>query len=43
MAKKNFHELAHLTPADKLESEIEEKLNAIVRVAKSAKPMEESL
>ncbi len=40
MAKKNFHELAHLVPVDKLEPEIKEKLDAIVRVAK---PMEESL
>ena len=41
MAKKNFHELAHLAPLDKLGPEIKEKLDAIARVAKSAEPMEE--
>jgi len=40
MAKKNFHELAHLVPLDKLDPEIREKLDAIVRVAKSAEPIE---
>ena len=39
MAKKNFHELAHLVPENKLDPEIKEKLDAIVSVAKSAKPV----
>jgi len=38
MAKKNFHELAHLVPENKLDPEIKEKLDAIVKVAKLAKP-----
>ncbi len=38
MAKKNFHELARLVPPDKIDPEIREKLDAIVRVAKSATP-----
>lgn len=36
MAKKNFHELARLVDKDKIDPEIMEKLDAIVRVAKSA-------
>lgn len=36
MAKKNFHELAHFVDKDKIDPEIMEKLDAIVRVAKSA-------
>ena len=38
MAKKNFHELAELVPEDKLDPEIKENLDAIVEVAKVAKP-----
>jgi ABC-type transport system involved in cytochrome c biogenesis ATPase subunit len=33
MAKRNFHELAFLVPIDKLDSEVREKLDAIVTVA----------
>lgn len=36
MAKKNFHELAFLVPADKLAPEVGEKLDSIVTVADSA-------
>ncbi len=43
MGKKNFHELAHLTPKDKLAPEIQEKLDAIVEIAGSARPAEECL
>ncbi|HUU28789.1 MAG TPA: AAA family ATPase [archaeon] len=39
MDKTNFHELAHFVPKNKLDPEIEEKLNAIVRIAKSAKSL----
>ena len=41
MAKKNFQELALLVPADRLDVEVREKLDAIAAVAKSAtsKPM----
>lgn len=42
MAKKNFHELAHSIPLEEIASEIGEKLNAIVEVAKSAQPAEET-
>ena len=38
MNKKNFHELANHVPKDEIDSEIGEKLEAIVRVAKSAAP-----
>ena len=38
MAKKNFHELAHLVPLEKLDPEIKEKLDAIAAVARSARP-----
>mgnify|MGYP001049715141 CR=1 FL=1 len=41
MAKKNFHELSTFVPQDKIDSEIGEKLDAIVRVARSAEPVEE--
>ena len=41
MAKKNFHELAHLVPVEKIDAEIRVKLNAIVKVAHSAKPATE--
>jgi hypothetical protein len=37
MDKKNFHELAHFMPGTKLDPEIKEKLDEIVRVAGSAK------
>jgi hypothetical protein len=40
MDKKNFHELARFVPREKLDREISEKLDAIVMVAKSAKPRE---
>ncbi len=38
MAKKNFHELAEVTPRDKLDPEIREKLDAIAQVAGAAVP-----
>ncbi|MCW5981221.1 MAG: AAA family ATPase [Bryobacteraceae bacterium] len=38
MAKKGFHELTNFAPPEKLEPEIREKLDAIVRVARSATP-----
>jgi hypothetical protein len=40
MAKKNFHELARFVPKEKIDPEVREKLDAIVHVAKSAKPAE---
>jgi len=43
MAKKNFHELAVLVPVDRIDPEIKEKLDAIVDVASSAKPVVESI
>jgi hypothetical protein len=36
MAKKDFHELAEYIPAEKLDSEVREKLDRIVAVAESA-------
>ena len=36
MAKKNFHELARFVQKDKIDGEVKEKLDAIVRVAKKA-------
>ena len=41
MAKKNFHELARFVPLDRFDEEIKQKLDAIVRVAQSAAPVEE--
>jgi ABC-type taurine transport system ATPase subunit len=41
MAKKNFHELAEYVPVEKIDREVREKLDAIVRVAQAAKPREE--
>ena len=38
MAKKNFHVLAERVPDNEVDSEIREKLDAIVRVAESAAP-----
>jgi len=38
MDKKNFHELARFVPKDKIDPEVKEKLDAIVTVAKAAKP-----
>ena len=38
MAKKNFYELAYFVPSEKIDSEIREKLDAIVAVAERAKP-----
>jgi hypothetical protein len=40
MAKKNFHELAYFVPEDKIDSEVKEKLDAIVQVANSARSLE---
>ena len=40
MAKKNFYELAEYVPDNQIDPEISEKLDAIVRVAESAKPPE---
>jgi len=39
MAKKNFHELARFVPKDKIDPELREKLDAIVEVAHSARPV----
>jgi len=39
MAKKNFHELGAFVPADRIDAEVGEKLDAIAEVAASAKPM----
>jgi len=41
MAKKNFHELSYFVPVEKIDPEIKEKLDVIVNVASSAKPMKE--
>ena len=41
MDKKNFHELARFVPKDKIDPEVKEKLDAIVTVAKAAKPRKE--
>jgi len=38
MAKKNFHELAHLVPVQKIDPEVKDKLDAIVTIEKSAIP-----
>ena len=38
MDKKNFHELARFVPREKIDSEVKEKLDAIVAVAKVATP-----
>ena len=38
MAKKDFYELASFVPRDRIDPEIKEKLSAIVKVAKAAKP-----
>lgn len=40
MTKKNFHRLARFVPKNKIDPEIKEKLDAIVKVAKSSKPTE---
>ncbi len=37
MAKKNFHELVPYVPEDKIDTEVREKLDTIVKVARSAK------
>ncbi len=39
MAKKAFHELADLVPESELDSEIRDKLDAIVQIAESATPL----
>lgn len=39
MAKKNFHELARFVPKEKIDPEVKEKLDAIVKVARIAKPV----
>lgn len=38
MAKKNFHELGRLVPKDKIDPEVKSKLDAIVQIARSARP-----
>jgi predicted ATPase len=43
MDKKNFYELAHFMPGNKLDPEIKEKLDEIVRVADSAKGVSEEI
>jgi len=40
MAKKNFYELAFFVPPNRIDPEIREKLDAIVRISKLAKPAE---
>ncbi len=40
MAKKNFHELAYFVPENQIDPEVKEKLDALVKVANSAKPFE---
>jgi len=42
MRKKSFHGLAHLVPPEKIDPEGSEKLDAIVRVAHSARPASET-
>lgn len=42
MAKKNFYELAEYVPAEELDEEIRRKLDAVVRIALSAKPAGEA-
>ena len=41
MDKKNFHELARFVEESKIDPEVRVKLDAVVKVAKSAKPMSE--
>jgi len=41
MDKKNFHELARFVPKDKIDPEVKEKLDAIVAVARKARPRED--
>jgi ABC-type taurine transport system ATPase subunit len=41
MDKKNFHELARFVPKHKIDPEVKEKLDAIVAVAKAAKPRQD--
>ncbi|MEO6164580.1 MAG: AAA family ATPase, partial [Candidatus Binatia bacterium] len=38
MAKKNFHELARLVPRAKIDTEVQDKLDAIVEAKRGAKP-----
>jgi hypothetical protein len=40
MAKKNFHELAYYVPAEKIDPEVKEKLDAIVAVSRRARRRE---
>ena len=42
MAKKDYHQLAQYVPADEIDPEITEKLDAIAAVAESANPAGES-
>ncbi len=42
MEKKNFHELVHFVPREKLDPEVSQKLAAIVEVARSASPRKEA-
>ncbi len=39
MQKTDYHVLAHLVPRERIDSEISEKLDRIVEVAKKAKPV----
>jgi len=41
MDKKNFHELACFVPKEKIDPEVKEKLDSIVRVSKASKPRED--
>lgn len=41
MAKKNYHELVEFVPTEKLDHEISKKLDAIVKIARSAKTAEQ--
>ena len=38
MAKKNFHELARLVPIAKIDTEVKDKLDAIVEAKRNANP-----
>jgi len=41
MAKKNYHELAYFVPPDMIDTEVREKLDALVRTAHGAQPADE--
>jgi len=41
MEKKNYHELAYFVPSEMIDREVQEKLAAIVRIARNAQPVAE--